>query len=104
MYTTAWPGRFFPVHLFALDALLDQYPDARIAFTHRDPFSAMASESSLVYNRAAICWQHPDNCQIGEWLSKLWDKALKKALRVRDEKKPEQFVDVLHQLLGGYRG
>lgn len=86
-----------PMHLFALDVLLSQYPDARIVFTHRDPFAAMASGSSLVYNWASICWQHPDRRHIGRWFPKLWDKALKKALLVRDGKDPEQFVDVYHQ-------
>jgi hypothetical protein len=86
-----------PMHLFALDVLLNQYPDARIIFTHRDPVAAMASGSSLVYNWAAICWQHPDPFRIGEWFPKIWEKALKKALLARDAHSPEQFVDVFHQ-------
>src|SRR5262249_52332224 len=32
-----------PGHLWAFDALLDVYPDARIVHTHRDPLQVVAS-------------------------------------------------------------
>lgn len=32
-----------PSHLFAMDALLHTYPDARIVQTHRDPVTVVAS-------------------------------------------------------------
>src|SRR5690606_24418333 len=35
-----------PGHLFALDALLERYPDAKIIQTHRDPLRVMASMAS----------------------------------------------------------
>ena len=34
-------------HLWALEHLLDTYPDARIVFTHRDPVKSMTSYASL---------------------------------------------------------
>ena len=37
-----------PQHLWALDALLAVYPDARIVQTHRDPLKVVASLTSLV--------------------------------------------------------
>ena len=37
-----------PGHLWALDALLAVYPDARIVQTHRDPLKVIASLASLV--------------------------------------------------------
>ena len=36
-----------PAHLFAFDALLEAYPDARIVQTHRDPLTVLASVASL---------------------------------------------------------
>ncbi|MGN6609099.1 MAG: sulfotransferase family protein [Jatrophihabitans sp.] len=36
-----------PSHLFAVDALLETYPDALIVVTHRDPVTALASSCSL---------------------------------------------------------
>lgn len=96
-----WPNERWvlkaPMHLFALDALLAQYPDARIVFTHREPFAAMVSGSSLVYNWTTVFWQQPDSRRIGEWFPDLWDKALHKALSVRDKQDAGQFADVFHQ-------
>jgi hypothetical protein len=37
-----------PAHLWCLDALLDEYPDALIIQTHRDPVRVIASISALV--------------------------------------------------------
>ena len=39
-----------PIHLFGLKPLLETYPDARIVFTHRDPFEAMMSGVSMVFS------------------------------------------------------
>ena len=36
-----------PSHLFALDALLEVYPDALVIQTHREPRTAIASVCSL---------------------------------------------------------
>lgn len=36
-----------PVHCWALDALVAQYPDARFVMTHRDPLQVVASTCSL---------------------------------------------------------
>jgi hypothetical protein len=45
------PGRRWvlksPDHVFALDAILEAYPDARIVFLHRDPLSVVASCAKL---------------------------------------------------------
>jgi hypothetical protein len=46
-----------PVHLHSLPTLFDVYPDARVAITHRDPQTMLASLSSLVAN---LRWAHSD--------------------------------------------
>ena len=46
-----------PVHLHALHTLLDVYPDAQIAVTHRDPLKLLASLTSLI---AVLRWAHSD--------------------------------------------
>ena len=37
-----------PVHMFALDALVEAYPDARFLWSHRDPAKVMGSVCSLI--------------------------------------------------------
>ena len=53
-----------PSHALWLDTLLRVYPDARIVWTHRDPFTALASFMSLTANA------HRRNCDSADvdWL------------------------------------
>ena len=50
-----------PVHLHSLSTLLDVYPDARVAVTHRDPLAVLGSVSSLV---AHLRWAHSDRVDL----------------------------------------
>ena len=52
-----------PVHLHSLRTLFEVYPDARVAITHRDPLTMLASLSSLVAN---LRWAHSDHVDTGE--------------------------------------
>ena len=47
-----------PVHLHSLDTLFEVYPDARVAITHRDPITLLASLTSLI---ASLRWAHSDD-------------------------------------------
>jgi hypothetical protein len=65
-----------PVHLSALPTLLAVYPDARLAITHRDPLTVLASLTSLV---ATLRWAHSDQvdfAEIGRYHERMWSLAL----------------------------
>lgn len=47
-----------PVHLHALPTLFEVYPDARVAITHRDPLTLLASLTSLIAN---LRWSHSED-------------------------------------------
>ncbi len=47
-----------PVHLHDLPTLFETYPDARVAVTHRDPLTLLASLTSLIAN---LRWAHSDS-------------------------------------------
>jgi hypothetical protein len=83
-----------PGHLFALEGLLERYPDARIVHTHRDPLRAMASMAShaTVLRRAFSDSADPQRIA-ADWADR-WARALAKFLAVRDRASPEQFIDV----------
>jgi hypothetical protein len=53
---TAWVLKS-PVHLHDLPTLFEIYPDARVAVTHRDPLTLLASLTSLIAN---LRWAHSD--------------------------------------------
>lgn len=52
-----------PVHLHSLPTLFGVYPDARVAVTHRDPLTVLASLTSLI---ATLRWAHSDAVDYGE--------------------------------------
>ena len=52
-----------PVHLHSLPTLFATYPDARVAVTHRDPVTLLASLTSLIAN---LRWAHSDRVDVRE--------------------------------------
>jgi hypothetical protein len=61
-----------PGHLWALDALLAEYPDAVIVQTHRDPLRVVASLASLVTLLRSMASDAVDRIAIGaEWTALL---------------------------------
>jgi hypothetical protein len=73
-----------PGHLWALDALLSVYPDARIVQTHRDPLKVVASLVSLVCTLRSMAMDEVDPQEIGsDWTQRL-ARGLARTMRVRD--------------------
>jgi sulfotransferase family protein len=73
-----------PGHLWALDALLAVYPDARIVQTHRDPLKVVASLASLVTILRGMASDRVDRFAIGaEWSERL-AQGLERSIAVRD--------------------
>jgi hypothetical protein len=61
-----------PVHMHSLPVLLAVYPDARIAFTHRDPLTILPSVTSLVANLRWVHSDHVDFAEIGQRHARLY--------------------------------
>jgi hypothetical protein len=95
------PGRRWmlkaPGHLFALPALLERYPDAKIVQTHRDPLRVMASMAShaTVLRRAFSDAADPQTIA-ADW-TRRWAHALDSFLHARDRARPEHFLDVAYE-------
>jgi hypothetical protein len=84
-----------PGHLWALDALLHEYPDARFIQTHRDPLKVIASLTSLVAHLRSLASDDIDPLQIGNDWTKRLAAGLELAMNVRDAKVPaERTFDV----------
>lgn len=83
-----------PSHLFALDALLEVYPDALIIQTHRDPVTVLASSCSLS-EHATAGWSNMFSGKIiGETQLELWSRGLREFTAARTRHNPAQFVDI----------
>lgn len=86
-----------PGHLFALDALLAAYPDAKIVQTHRDPLRVLASMAShATVLRRAFSDQADPKRIAADW-SRRWSDALTSFLAVRDRNDDGRFLDIAYE-------
>jgi hypothetical protein len=85
-----------PVHLRSLDALLTEYPDARIIFTHRDPAKTVPSLASLFYVIRGLASDSVDPHALGQQQLQWWADSLDAAMAAREKhsEKSDQFMDV----------
>ena len=85
-----------PIHLATLGHLLDEYPDARIIFTHRDPAKIVPSVASLFYTIGGIATDSLSPEAAGRDHLEWWDKAINHAMEVRKAHpdKAHQFFDI----------
>lgn len=88
-----------PAHLFALDALFDTYPDARVIQTHRDPARSIASWASFVTTLHGAFSNWVDPTEIGKSVSARWLDAMQRAMRQRKGPRGDHFVDVHYEAL-----
>ncbi len=74
-------------HLWSLEYLLQEYPDARIVFTHRDPVQSMTSYASLTTLVRTMSSSEVDPFEIAQdWIPRLC-AAMNHALDVRENAK-----------------
>ncbi|WP_020659114.1 sulfotransferase family protein [Amycolatopsis benzoatilytica] len=83
-----------PSHLFALDALLEVYPDALVIQTHRAPGTVIASVCSLA-QQASEGWSDTFRGEvIGRSQLELWARGAERFQEVRARHDAAQFCDV----------
>lgn len=72
-----------PAHLWALDALLNEYPDACIIQTHRDPLKVLASLTSLMLLLRSLASDRADPHAIASTWSPRLAQGLERCMAVR---------------------
>ncbi len=88
-----------PFHLYALDALLRQFPDAVVVQMHRDPADCMTSFCTLLASTyRSIGRGHPTLSAIGEMALKFMGDALSRSSLARVGS-PARFVDIQYEQL-----
>jgi hypothetical protein len=86
-----------PSHLFALNALLEVYPDALVIQTHRSPRAAIASVCSL-NARASEGWSDLYRGDVvGRAQLDLWARGLERFVADRALHDQQKFVDVYYE-------
>ncbi|HEY7946828.1 MAG TPA: sulfotransferase [Acidimicrobiales bacterium] len=85
-----------PAHLWSLDALAAEYPDAVVVQTHRDPLKVIASVSALVAHLRRMSSDEVAMPEIAEGYAEDIFLGLDRGMAARDRHTfpPEQVVDV----------
>jgi hypothetical protein len=89
-----------PAHMWAIDAILEVFLDARFIWCHRDPQKVVPSISSMnevVMNMYAGDWSHLDRHAIGRNVMEWYAMSLEKGLEQRARLPQELFVDCSQQ-------
>jgi Sulfotransferase family len=85
-----------PAHLWQLDTLVGEYPDAVIVQTHRDPLNVISSIASLTDHVRRMASDHRDIAECARQCCEEIVVGLDRSMKVRDSGvlKPGQLVDV----------
>ncbi|WP_232835958.1 sulfotransferase family protein [Actinocorallia populi] len=83
-----------PSHVFAIDELMKNFPDALIVRTFRDPQTSMASTFSLAEQGKHDMSRAFDRRTIGRTHLDLWSRGNSEFNRARARYNPDQFADV----------
>ena len=83
-----------PVHMFALDALVEAYPNAKFLWSHRDPAKVMASVCSLIQYVRSWSSDRNDAEELGAEQVDSWVEGVRRAMDFRTRQGDERFADV----------
>ena len=83
-----------PVHMFALDALVDAYPNARFLWSHRDPVKVLGSVCSLIHYTRSWSSDRDDSVELGAEELHRWWVAIQRAMDFREQVGDDRFADV----------
>jgi hypothetical protein len=81
--------------MWGLDALLAQFPDAGIVWSHRSPSEAIASMCSMI-ETLMVTRTDLEPEQLGPVVMDFYATSLERGLATRDRLDPARFVDVSH--------
>ncbi len=83
-----------PVHMFALDALVEAYPNAKFLWSHRDPAKVMASVCSLIQYVRSWSSDRNDAKELGAEQVDSWVEGVRRSMDFRTRHGDERFADV----------
>lgn len=83
-----------PVHIFALDALVEAYPNAKFLWSHRDPARVMGSVCSLIRYVRSWSSDRDDAHELGAEQVDSWAEGVRRAMDFRARVGDDRFADV----------
>jgi len=83
-----------PVHMFALEALVEAYPNAKFLWSHRDPAKVLGSVCSLIQYVRSWSSDRNDAKELGAEQLDSWVEAVRRAMDFRRRMGDDRFTDV----------
>ncbi len=83
-----------PVHMFALDDLVEAYPNARFLWSHRDPTKVLGSVCSLIHYTRSWSSDRDDSIELGAEELDRWWVAVQRAMEFRERMGDDRFADI----------
>jgi Sulfotransferase family len=83
-----------PVHMFALDAFVEVYPNAKFLWSHRDPANVLGSVCSLIGYVRTWSSDRKDPEELGAEQLAWWAEGIGRAMAFRRKFGDDRFVDV----------
>ncbi len=87
-----------PAHLWALDLLVENFPDACIVWTHRNPLQIIGSYCSMMVALMSIR-ERVDALELGPLVLEYLARSVEAGLAARERSDARRFVDVSYQQL-----
>lgn len=81
-----------PAHLWALDILIEQFPDCSIVITHRNPLECVTSYASMM--AALMANREFDKRTLGPVVMEYLARKMEKAIAVRKQHNNARFIDI----------
>jgi len=83
-----------PVHMFALPAFVEVYPNTKFLWSHRDPAKVLGSVCSLIAYVRSWSSDRKDPKELGAEQLAWWAEGIRRAMAFRAEFGDDRFVDV----------
>ncbi|MBX7434583.1 sulfotransferase [Mycobacterium sp. Y57] len=83
-----------PVHMFALEAFVEAYPDAKFLWSHRDPAKVLGSVCSLIGYVRSWSSDYRNPHELGAEQLAWWAEATQRAMDFRAKFEDDRFADV----------
>ncbi len=84
-----------PAHMWAVDRLIETFPDVSVVWTHRDPLACTASICSMTWTMMEPVTGISKQA-LGPVCMDFYAASLERGLALRDAQDPQRFVDVSH--------
>jgi hypothetical protein len=88
-----------PVHLWSIDCISSTFPDASFVHIHRDPLNVIPSVCSFIASGRSVLSDEIDLKAIEEKAIDRWERAIQKALKVRQSDSSLKVIDVHYKHL-----